>query len=166
KIEELSELEDDLLIEIEQFNKLVLTESFNRTVCKELVQHLDPDSDEKTLIFAVRDSHADTIVKILKEEFAAIGMEVHQNAIQKITGAVYDPELLTKEYKNEKYPNIAVTVDLLTTGIDVPKICNLVFLRRVGSRILYEQMIGRATRKCDEIGKEYFNIYDAVRVHE
>ena len=166
KIEELAELEDDLLIEIEQFNKLVLTESFNRTVCKELVQHLDPDSDEKTLIFAVRDSHADTIVKILKEEFAAIGMDVHQNAIQKITGAVYDPEQLTKEYKNEKYPNIAVTVDLLTTGIDVPKICNLVFLRRVGSRILYEQMIGRATRKCDEIEKEYFSIYDAVRVHE
>lgn len=166
KIEELAELEDDLLIEIEQFNKLVLTEPFNRTVCKELVQHLDPDSDEKTLIFAVRDSHADTIVKILKEEFAAIGMDVHQNAIQKITGAVYDPEQLTKEFKNEKYPNIAVTVDLLTTGIDVPKICNLVFLRRVGSRILYEQMIGRATRKCDEIGKEYFSIYDAVRVHE
>lgn len=166
KIEELAELEDDLLIEIEQFNKLVLTESFNRTVCKELVQHLDPESDEKTLIFAVRDSHADTIVKILKEEFAAIGMDVHQNAIQKITGNVYDPEQLTKEFKNEKYPNIAVTVDLLTTGIDVPKICNLVFIRRVGSRILYEQMIGRATRKCDEIGKEFFNIYDAVRVHE
>jgi type I restriction enzyme R subunit len=166
KIEELAELEDDLLIEIEQFNKLVLTDSFNRTVCKELVQHLDPDSDEKTLIFAVRDSHADTIVKILKEEFAAIGMDVHQNAIQKITGAAYDPEQLTKEFKNEKYPNIAVTVDLLTTGIDVPKICNLVFLRRVGSRILYEQMIGRATRKCDEIGKEFFSIYDAVRVHE
>ncbi len=165
-IEELAELEDDLLIEIEQFNKLVLTESFNRTVCKELVKHLDPESDEKTLIFAVRDSHADGIVKILKEEFAEIGMDVLQNAIQKITGSVYDPEQLTKEFKNEKYPNIAVTVDLLTTGIDVPKICNLVFLRRVGSRILYEQMIGRATRKCDEIGKEAFNIYDAVRVHE
>ncbi len=165
-IEELAELEDDLLVEIEQFNKLVLSENFNRTVCKELVKHLDPESDEKTLIFAVRDTHADDIVKILKEEFAAIGMDVHQNAIQKITGSVYDPEQLTKEFKNEKYPNIAVTVDLLTTGIDVPKICNLVFLRRVGSRILYEQMIGRATRKCDEIGKEAFNIYDAVRVHE
>lgn len=165
-IEELAELEDDLLVEIEQFNKLVLSENFNRTVCKELVKYLDPESEEKTLIFAVRDSHADDIVKILKEEFAQIGMDVHQNAMQKITGNVYDPEQLTKEFKNEKYPNIAVTVDLLTTGIDVPKICNLVFLRRVGSRILYEQMIGRATRKCDEIGKEVFNIYDAVRVHE
>lgn len=165
-IEELAELEDDLLVEIEQFNKLVITPDFNRVVLKELVQHLDPDSDEKTLIFAVRDSHADMIVEMLYEEFEKIGLEVPQNAIQKITGAAYDPEQLTKEFKNEKFPNIAVTVDLLTTGIDVPKICNLVFMRRVGSRILYEQMIGRATRLCEEIGKEDFKIFDAVRVHE
>jgi type I restriction enzyme R subunit len=62
-------------------------------------------------------------------------------------------------------PKIAVTVDLLTTGIDVPKIANLVFLRRVNSRILYEQMLGRATRKCDEIGKETFRIFDAVDLY-
>ena len=166
KIEELAELEDDLLVEIEQFNKLVITPEFNRKVLQELVKHLDPDCEEKTLIFAVRDSHADMIVDMLYEEFENIGLEVPQNAIQKITGAAYDPEQLTKEYKNEKFPNIAVTVDLLTTGIDVPKICNLVFLRRVGSRILYEQMFGRATRLCPEINKEDFKIFDAVRVHE
>jgi type I restriction enzyme R subunit len=165
-VEELAELEDDLLVEIEQFNKLVITPEFNRKVLQELVKYLDPDSEEKTLIFAVRDSHADMIVDLLYEEFENIGLEVPQNAIQKITGAAYDPEQLTKEYKNEKFPNIAVTVDLLTTGIDVPKICNLVFLRRVGSRILYEQMIGRATRLCPEINKEDFKIFDAVRVHE
>lgn len=166
KIEELAELQDDLLVEIEQFNKLVITPEFNRVVIGKLVQELDPDSEEKTLIFAVRDTHADMIVEMLFEEFEKIGLEVPQNAIQKITGAAYDPEQLTKEFKNEKFPNIAVTVDLLTTGIDVPKICNLVFLRRVGSRILYEQMIGRATRLCPEIGKEDFRIFDAVRVHE
>ncbi|HEX3346209.1 MAG TPA: type I restriction-modification enzyme R subunit C-terminal domain-containing protein, partial [Polyangiaceae bacterium] len=59
----------------------------------------------------------------------------------------------------------AVTVDLLTTGIDIPKIANLVFVRRVGSRILYEQMIGRATRLCPEIGKERFRIFDAVDLY-
>ena len=166
KIEELAELQDDLLVEIEQFNKLVITPDFNRKVIRQLVKHLDPDSEEKTLIFAVRDSHADTIVEMLFEEFDKIGLDVPQNAIQKITGAAYDPEQLTKEFKNEKFPNIAVTVDLLTTGIDVPKICNLVFMRRVGSRILYEQMIGRATRLCPEINKEDFKIFDAVRVHE
>jgi type I restriction enzyme R subunit len=56
-------------------------------------------------------------------------------------------------------------VDLLTTGIDVPEITNVVFIRRVRSRILYEQMLGRATRLCPEIGKEFFNVYDAVDLY-
>lgn len=56
-------------------------------------------------------------------------------------------------------------MDLLTTGIDVPPICNLVFMRRVRSRILYEQMIGRATRRCDDIGKTVFRIYDPVDIY-
>src|SRR5690606_41582697 len=112
--------------------------------------------EEKTLIFAARDSHADDVVEILFAEFEKIGIPVHQEAIKKITGSVKDPKGDTKKFKNEKYPNIVVTVDLLTTGIDVPAICNLVFLRAVKSRILYEQMIGRATRLCDEIGKESF----------
>jgi type I restriction enzyme R subunit len=165
-IEELSELEDELHIEIEQFNKLVITEPFNRAVIKELVKNLDPEGDEKTLIFAVRDHHADLIVQILFEEFEAIGIDVPQGAIQKLTGNVYDVENLTARFKNEKFPNIVVTVDLLTTGIDVPQICNLVFLRRVRSRILFEQMLGRATRLCPEINKQFFKIYDAVRVYE
>ncbi|MCG9792796.1 type I restriction-modification system endonuclease [Flavobacterium algicola] len=165
-IEDLAELEDELLVEIEQFNKLVITEPFNRAVIKELVQNIDPEGDEKTLIFAVRDFHADLIVDLLKEEYAEIGIDIPQGAIQKLTGNVYDVENLTKRFKNEKFPNIVVTVDLLTTGIDVPQITNLVFLRRVRSRILFEQMLGRATRLCPEINKQFFKIYDAVRVYE
>jgi type I restriction enzyme R subunit len=60
---------------------------------------------------------------------------------------------------HDSNPKIVVTVDLLTTGIDVPSITNLVFLRRVKSRILYEQMLGRATRLCPDIGKETFRIF-------
>jgi type I restriction enzyme R subunit len=71
-----------------------------------------------------------------------------------------------KKFKNEEYPKFAVTVDLMTTGIDVPEICNLVFMRRVKSRILYEQMIGRATRKCDEIEKDHFKIFDCVKLYD
>ena len=54
---------------------------------------------------------------------------------------------------------------MLTTGIDVPAIAHLVFMRRVRSRILYEQMIGRATRRCDDIGKTVFKIYDPVDIY-
>ena len=166
QIIELAELEDELAINIEGFNKMVITEPFNRTAISQLVQLIDPDGDEKTLIFAATDDHADLVVNILKEEYEKIGCDLNDNAIQKITGKSYDPEEQVRRYKNEKYPTIAVTVDLLTTGIDVPAICNIVFLRRVKSRILYEQMLGRATRRCDEIDKEVFRIYDAVRIYE
>src|ERR1700689_3262365 len=67
--------------------------------------------------------------------------------------------------KGDPRPKKVVTVDFLTTGIDVPAIPNLVFVRRVNSRILYDQMIGRATRRSDEIGKEYFRIFDAVDIY-
>lgn len=165
-IEELAELEDELKLEVESFNKEVITSPFNRTVIRELVNYIDPDGDEKTLVFAANDAHADTIVNLFFEEYKAIGMDVAQDAIKKITGKAYEPEELIRLYKNEKFPNIAVTVDLLTTGVNVPAITNLVFMRRTNSRILYEQMLGRATRKCDDIGKECFYIYDAVGIYD
>jgi type I restriction enzyme R subunit len=56
----------------------------------------------------------------------------------KITGAADKPLAKLRLFKNERLPKIAVTVDLLTTGIDVPEIVNLVFIRRVKSRILYD----------------------------
>lgn len=86
-------------------------------------------------------------------------------AVKKITGSVDRVQKLIRSFRNDASPKIAVTVDLLTTGIDVPSITNLVFLRRVNSRILYEQMIGRATRQCPEIGKEVFRIFDAVDLY-
>lgn len=166
EITELEALEDELKFDVEHFNKKVLTDDFNRKVTRYLVNHLDPNSKEKTIIFAAGDSHADTIKAMLYEEFEKIGISVHHKAIEKITGKVYDNAQLTRDFKNERYPNIVITVDLLTTGIDVPSICNIVFMRRVRSRILYEQMLGRATRLCPEIGKESFKIYDAVRLYE
>jgi len=166
EVTNLENIPDDVTLEIDHFNKAVITEPFNRVVAKELVKELDPNGDEKTLIFAATDDHADLIVKILKEEFEELLGELDDDAIAKITGSIDKPGTMIKKYKNEKFPTIAVTVDLLTTGIDVEEICSLVFLRRVRSRILYEQMLGRATRLCKRIGKDHFNIYDAVGLYE
>lgn len=165
-VDSLAELDDEVNLEIDSFNRRVLTENFNRVVCTELAKHLDPTSDEKTLIFAATDAHADTVVKLLKEAFEAQYGEVDDAAVEKITGTIDKPLERIRHFKNERYPNVAVTVDLLTTGIDVPKICNLVFLRRVRSRVLYEQMLGRATRLCPAINKAAFFIYDAVALYE
>jgi type I restriction enzyme R subunit len=165
-LEELDELADEITLEVEKFNKAVITENFNKTVAGYLVQELDPDGMEKTLVFAATDQHADLVVKVLKKAFRDIGVMVDDDAILKITGNTYNPQELVTKFKNERLPNIVVTVDLLSTGIDVPEICNLVFLRRVKSRILYEQMLGRATRRADHINKEVFRIFDAVRIYE
>ncbi|OHD11462.1 MAG: type I restriction-modification system endonuclease [Spirochaetes bacterium GWD1_27_9] len=163
---EKEKLKDEVIIEVEGFNKRVITHNFNKTVVKYLVNELDPDGEGKTLIFAATDEHADLLVEMLKAEFENIGWEIDDNAITKITGYIKNQEEAIKRFKNEKYPNIVVTVDLLTTGVDVPSITNLVFVRRVKSRILYEQMIGRATRLCDRINKDYFKIYDAVGLYD
>lgn len=165
-------LNDELDFDVEQFNKKVITRPFNEAVLTEIAKEIDPENPEeqgKTLIYAVDDQHADMIVDILKNIYAEYGVD--NDAIMKITGSVGggNPKKVQeaiKRFKNERYPSIAVTVDLLTTGIDVPEITNLVFLRRVKSRILFEQMLGRATRLCPRIHKTHFEIYDPVGVYE
>ncbi|NFG61363.1 type I restriction-modification system endonuclease [Clostridium sp. CMCC3677] len=162
-----AEIDDDLDFEIDQFNKKVIVESHTRAALEEVANHIDPENDEgKTLIFAASDAHADMIVRLLKKIYTETMGGVDDDSILKITGAIKDSDLAIKRFKNEKYPNIAVTVDLLSTGIDVPRIDKIVFLRRVKSRILYEQMLGRATRLCDEIEKTHFEIFDCVRLYE
>ncbi len=162
---DLIHLADEVDVEIDSFNHRVLTESFNRVVCAELAKHIDPNLPGKTLVFAATDHHADVLVRLLKEAFAAKHGSVENNAVLKITGASDQPLQLLRRFKNERLPNVAVTVDLLTTGIDVPAISNIVFMRRIKSRILYEQMLGRATRLCPEIDKAVFHIFDAVDLY-
>lgn len=164
-------LQDEMNFDVEKFNKQIITPSFNRTVLEEIARDIDPEDvmQGKTLIYAVDDEHADLIVKILKEIYTNYGID--NDAIMKITGSVAGGnkrkvQEAIKRFKNERFPSIAVTVDLLTTGIDVPEITTLVFMRRVKSRILFEQMLGRATRLCPKINKTHFEIYDPVGVYD
>ena len=160
------ELEDELDFDVEDFNRNVITPSFNKAALSEISKHIDPESEEKTIIFAVNDRHADEIVKQLREIYK--DQEIPANAIEKITCAIGDRTRVQnaiKRFKNEHYPTIAVTVDLLSTGIDVPEVTKIVFMRRVKSRILYEQMLGRATRLCPKINKTHFDIFDAVDLY-
>ncbi|GGK95648.1 type I restriction-modification system endonuclease [Deinococcus radiotolerans] len=162
----LFEAPDDVGLEIEDFNRRVIAKGFNQAVCAFLAEHLNPFGPDKTLVFCVNDRHADEVVDLLREALRAKYGELDDGAVMKITGASDQPLQLTRRFRNESSPAIAVTVDLLTTGVDVPAISTLVFLRRVSSRILFEQMLGRATRRCDEIDKTVFRIYDAVRAYE
>lgn len=163
---ESAQLADELVFDSDAFSRFVINKSFNTIICEQLVQELNPFGKEKTLIFCASDLHADMVKNLLDKAFSELyGDSYNQAAVAKITVSSYKPEQLIERYKTEQYPNIAITVDLLSTAIDVPQICNLVFLRCVKSRILFEQMLGRATRRCDEIGKTVFRIYDPVNIY-
>ena len=168
---DLTQAPDEIRVDVAQFNRRVITESFNQVVCEALAQQYDPTLREmgKMLIFCVTDEHADLATKLLKQSFQALHGGIGDDDVVKITGAADKPLELIRRFKNEVNPRVAVTVDLMTTGIDVPAICNLVFLRRVKSRILYEQMLGRATRQCDDLGdvssKQVFKVFDAVDLY-
>ena len=161
---------DEIKFEVDKFNDKVITEPFNRVICEELAAEIDPALPGKTLIFCVRDNHADLVVRLLKEALEKRYGPIHDDTVMKITGNADKPRQLVLRFQNEQLPKIAVTVDLLTTGVDVPEIVNLVFIRRVGSRLLYEQMLGRATRLCPDLfgpgrDKEVFRIFDAVDLY-
>ena len=116
----------------------------------------------KTLIFAVNDlphtSHADQLVDIARDVFGR-----GDSFVQKITGSptVDRPLQRIREFRNRKQPGIVVTVDMLSTGVDIPDLEYIVFLRPVKSRILFVQMMGRGTRKGEHYpDKSHFVVFD------
>ncbi|GLR79802.1 type I restriction-modification system endonuclease [Azospirillum oryzae] len=167
---DLIHLPDEVRYDVQDFNRRVLTRDFNRVIAEWLAGHIDPSLPGKTLVFCATDLHAETVVGALRAAFADRYGGIDNDAVAKITGRSDDPMRQIRRFKNEELPKVAVTVDLLTTGIDVPEIVNLVFIRRVNSRILYEQMIGRGTRLCEDLfgpgrHKTAFRIFDAVGIY-
>ena len=132
-----------------------------------------PDRTEvpKTLIFAKDDSHAEDIVRIVREEFGK-GNEFAQKITYKVTGA--KPADLIQAFRNSYYPRVVVTVDLIATGTDIKPVEIVMFMRSVKSRVLFEQMKGRGVRVInpDELravtpdakAKTHFLIVDCVGV--
>ena len=158
------QLEDQREFSTTDIERKITVPDSNRKIIQEIAKYARQHEEEtgrfpKILIFATNDlnhiSHADRLVTICKEVFARGDDFVH-----KITGKVDRPLQKIREFRNRPQPGIVVTVDLLTTGVDVPAIEFVVFLRFVKSRILWVQMLGRGTRRCDDINKTHFKIFD------
>ncbi len=123
----------------------------------------------KTLIFAKTDSHADDIVQTVRQEFGE-----GNDFCRKITNAARNPKSSLAALRNDYYPRIAVTVDMIATGTDVKPLECLLFMRDVKSRNYFEQMKGRGTRVLDPDdlrkvtpsapAKTHYVIVDAVGV--
>jgi len=128
----------------------------------------------KMLIFAKTDSHAEDIIDIVREEFGE-----ENKFCKKITyRSEEDPKSVLQQFRNDYYPRIAVTVDMIATGTDIRPLEVLLFMRDVKSRSYYEQMKGRGTRTCSveelkakgtptaKYSKDHFVIIDAIGVEQ
>ena len=166
----------------QQLDKEVVNPNQIRTIIKTLREQLplifkDRYDKEnvfevpKTLIFAKTDSHANDIIDIVREEFAE-----ENKFCKKITyKADEDPKCVLSQFRNDYYPRIAVTVDMVATGTDIKPLECLLFMRDVKSKNYFEQMKGRGTRTIDldslqkvtptaKHTKDHFVIIDAIGV--
>ena len=116
----------------------------------------------KTIIFAYNHEHAKLIVDTFRNNYPQLA--ANDNFCQLIDNRVKDSKKLIDDFKGKYDFRIAVSVDMLDTGIDVPSVLNLVFFKPVRSKIKFVQMIGRGTRLCEGLidgkDKEYFLIFD------
>ncbi len=160
------QLEDEREFASTQIERDITAPDSNRKIILELARHAALHEKEtghfpKILIFAVNDlphtSHADQVVQICREVFGQ-----GDDFVQKITGSpsVDRPLQKIREFRNRPDPKVVVTVDMLSTGVDIPSLEFVVFMRPVKSRILWVQMLGRGTRLCPEIHKTHFTIFD------
>lgn len=159
-------LVDERAFDASQVERNITAPDSNRKILEEIKRYAEEHEGTtgrfpKTLVFAVNDlphtSHADQLVDLAREVFGR-----GEAFVGKITGRVDRPLQKIREFRNRPNPKVVVTVDLLTTGVDIPDLEFLVFLRPVKSRILFEQMLGRGTRRAPDLvpGKECFVVFD------
>lgn len=173
------QLDEDMEYNAEKLDRAVVAPDQIRTIIKtfrdKLFTEIFPGRSEvpKTLVFAKDDSHAEDIVRIVREEFAK-GNDFCKKITYRTTGE--KPENLIAAFRNSFNPRIAVTVDMISTGTDIKPLECLLFMRNVKSRVYFEQMKGRGTRVIsstdfnavtpDALNKTRFVIVDAVGVCE
>ena len=149
---------------------------FNRDTIKKLIELLmekgikveGGDKIGKTIIFAKNHRHAQRIEEIFNELYPSYKGELARLIDNQVK---YNDTLIDDFSKKDEFPRIAISVDMLDTGIDVPEVVNLVFFKPVKSKIKFWQMIGRGTRLCEDLfgvgqDKKEFYIFDYCRNFE
>ena len=158
-------LEDERQFDTTEIEEKATSPDSNRKILEEVKPYALAHEEQfgrfpKTLIFAVNDlphtSHADQLVDMARDVFGR-----GDSFVQKITGHVDRPLQRIREFRNRQPPGVVVTVDMLSSGVDIPDLEFIVFLRPVKSRILFEQMLGRGTRKGERHpDKSHFVVFD------
>lgn len=137
---------DDIDFEGTDIEKKVVVIGTNEAIVKEFMENCETDVTgtlpAKTIFFAVSKKHA----KRLWEAFNKLYPEYKGELARFIISDDQRAQELLKKFKQESMPRIAISVDMLDTGVDIPEVCNLAFVKPVFSKIKFWQMIGRGTR--------------------
>jgi type I restriction enzyme R subunit len=133
-------------IEVEVSNKDTLRKQWEE-VMETCLKDQSGQLPGKTIVFAMTKKHAHRITEVFEEMYPQhVGLaQVVTSTTERVRDGSYGDGLITK-FKKNNLPRIAISVDMLDTGIDVPEVVNLVFMKPVQSRIKLWQMIGRGTR--------------------
>lgn len=123
----------------------------------------------KTIVFAVTKKHAETLAQMFDQEFADKKPNPQTRYADFVVSGLgaddtVDGFTKIKRFKDEEFPKILVSVNMLDTGFDAPEVVNLVMVRFTKSTILYQQMRGRGTRQAPHIKKSAFTMFDFVGV--
>jgi len=136
---------DEIDYEGTQLERTVTNRDTLRRQWEEIMQDCHKDESGqypgKTIVFAVSQNHALRLASVFEEMYPQ-----YPDMVQVITSQMERTDDLIDRFKKEEMPRIAISVDLLDTGIDVPEVVNLVFMKPVHSLIKMQQMIGRGTR--------------------
>jgi type I restriction enzyme R subunit len=127
---------------------------------REEEEKIQPKKHRKAIVFAVTQNHAAQLAYYLNQVYP----EFKGRYAEVITCNIPDVDRVIKRFKQEEFPYVAVSVGMLDCGFDAPKVENILMVRPTKSPILYQQMRGRGSRLCPEIGKTSFRIYDFVGV--
>ena len=152
----------DRLYDTEDFDKTLMLRPRTEAIAQHLTDLLKSDPYAKTIVFCVKQEHADTMREILSN-LNAEHVQRYPDYVSRITSDEGDfgRERLSRFQDIEDDSVIIVTTSkLLTTGVDAPTVKNIVIVRGVGSIVEFKQMIGRGTRVCEEYDKFTFNIID------
>ncbi len=151
-----------------EFEKKIILPDRTETMTKKLAEILKTYGPmDKTIVFCVTKEHALDVVKILQNELApevmSTGIDADDYVVRIVDEEPNVKELIDKMADAESQtPVIAVTVDLLSTGVDIPPVKNIVFMKPIASKVLFKQIMGRGSRVSEDADKFYFRIIDFV----
>lgn len=152
-----------------QFDRVFMDDRTNALITKSFMENCyksDEGKPAKSIFFCASKNHANKMKEVFGELFPKFASEV-----QVITSDMYRANDEVKRFKQKSNPRIALSVGMLDTGVDIPEVCNLVFIKPVASPIRFWQMLGRGTRNLEACKhkdwlpnskKDDFKIFDFV----